>query len=108
MNGLGYQPRYSFGQSPREEENAQPETRVLPRLDKRRHGAVYRAPIHVMWFSAAAAKAGRRRPWLVILEGRLFMRYSTLAPILLASVAFSGLVLAQDGPESALRGTKQF
>ena len=33
----------------------------------------------------------------------MFTRYSTLAPILLASFA-----LAQDSPESVLRGTKQF
>jgi glucose/arabinose dehydrogenase len=36
------------------------------------------------------------------------MRYSTLAPILVTCFAFSGSVLAQDGPDSVLRGTKQF
>ena len=36
------------------------------------------------------------------------MRYSTLATILLATIAFSGLAMAQDGPDSVLQGTKQF
>lgn len=36
------------------------------------------------------------------------MKYSTLAPILPSFAAFFGLALAQDGPESVLRGTKQF
>ena len=36
------------------------------------------------------------------------MKYSTLAPFLLTSIAISAMALAQDGPESVLRGTKQF
>ena len=36
------------------------------------------------------------------------MRHSILAPILLASTACAGLALAQDGPDSVIRGTKQF
>src|SRR5262245_5381932 len=36
------------------------------------------------------------------------MKHSVLAATLLASVVFFELVLAQDGPDSVLRGTKQF
>ncbi len=36
------------------------------------------------------------------------MRYSSMAPALLASIAFTGLALAQESPDSVLRGTKDF
>ncbi len=38
----------------------------------------------------------------------MIIRYSTLAKTLLTTMAFTGLTFAQDGPESVLRGTKQF
>src|SRR5436189_1981156 len=38
----------------------------------------------------------------------MFLRISRWAPILLSSVSFFAPVWAQDGPETVIRGTKQF
>ena len=38
----------------------------------------------------------------------MIIRYSTFVTIVVTGIAFSGLVLAQDSPDSVLRGTKQF
>lgn len=36
------------------------------------------------------------------------LKYSTLTTVVLTSIAFSGLAISQNGPETVLRGTKQF
>jgi PQQ-dependent dehydrogenase (s-GDH family) len=38
----------------------------------------------------------------------MFVKFSSLAPILFTFISFFGQVCAQDGPETVLRGTKQF
>src|SRR4030095_3687970 len=41
-------------------------------------------------------------------EMEITMRHSRLPAVLLTSLAILGLAVAQDGPETVLRGTKQF
>src|SRR5205823_10071230 len=80
------------------------ESRFLEPILRPDSGRTAAADIAVQF--APAILRGAASSWMR--KGRSQLKHSTLPAVLLTSLMFVGLALAQDGPESVLRGTKQF